>query len=1123
MECPSCGFENPDGVKFCGGCGARLERLCPECNSPNPPQFKFCGECGQDLRRPKEVPAIDYDRPSSYTPKHLADKILTSRSSIEGERKLVTVMFADVAGSTAMFENLDPEDVHRIMDGCFRILMDEIHRYEGTVNQFRGDGVMALFGSPLAHEDHAQRACFASLGIQRAMKDYTRDMRAGFGIEFKMRVGLDTGLVVVGSIGDDLRMDYTADGDTANLASRMESLAEPDTVLVSGNTYKLAKNYFEFESRGRVQVKGKEAPQEAYVLLRPSEVGTRIAASAAKGLTRFVGRKREFEAVKEAFEKAASGQGQVVGVVGEAGVGKSRLLFELRHALPRGEYTFIEGHCLHYGGSMPYLPILDVFRSFVGVKEGEQESVIRKKMKERILGMDENLRNVIPPFQELLSLKPDDEQYAKLEPKQKREKTFEAIRDLLIRGSQERPIVLAIEDLHWIDKTSEEFLDYMIGWLPNTRILLILLYRPEYTHAWGSKSYYGKIGVDQLSAGTSAELVRAILEGGEVMPELRDMILGRAAGNPFFMEELTHSLLENGSILKQEDRYVLSAKPSDIRVPDTIQGIIAARMDRLEEGLKRIMQVASVIGREFAFRILQAITEMKEDLKSNLLNLQGLEFIYEKSLFPELEYIFRHALTQEVAYNSLLVKRRNEIHEKIARAIEELYAERLEEFFEMLAYHYSRSENVSKAGRYLKLSGDKAKGNFSLSESFRFYREAVNLLRDQPETRDNSRVRLDILQAMAYPMMMLGHPDGSLEFLEEGENLARDLGDRTAQAQLQTSIGIYYLTSGGDPVKGREYIERGLGESELTDDVEIIVPATADLIASYLVEGNYSRICLVSPKVIDLIEKTRTEHELFGRPSNQYSNMHGYYGMSLGAIGRFAEGERLLEKGLSFARDINNIISIAMVEMLSGAFYWFKGDAENQVKHYRSSIDYLEKSQLRIFLGIVWAWLGLGYLYSGRTDTALQCADKGLEMHTDLGIPLHLGSIHLILSEIYLDLGNLEKALVHAEQAVGLSRKNNERHFEAEARITLGRVIAATDRMKFDEAREQMLEGISLLDELELRPRYAVGLMRLGELYADAGQRDAALENLRRAESMFQEMGMDYWPGKTKEVLSSLE
>ena len=418
-------------------------------------------------------------------------------------------------------------------------------------------------------------------------------------------------------------------------------------------------------------MKGKEEPQDAYVLLSPTEVKTRIDASVSAGLTPFIGRTREMAFLAEALEKARSGSGQIVGIVSEAGVGKSRIILEMKRLYP--EYPILQGNCIHYGGSIAYLPVLDILRSYFGIKEGEQEFPIRRKIKEKISQLDETLRTVLPPFFDLLSLKVDDASYLKLEPKEKRERIFEALRDLLVRESHKRPLVLVIEDLHWIDKTSEEFLDYLIGWLTHTPILLILLYRPEYTHRWASRSYYTAIRVDQLPLSTSAELVQSILTGGEMAPELRDLILTKAAGNPLFMEELTHSLLENGSIEKKDDHYLLKRKPSDIEIPDTIQGIIAARMDRLDDSLKRIMHVASVIGREFAFRLLQAITNMREELKSHLLNLQGLEFIYEKRLFPELEYVFKHALTQEVAYNSFLLTRRREIHERIGHAIEEIY------------------------------------------------------------------------------------------------------------------------------------------------------------------------------------------------------------------------------------------------------------------------------------------------------------------------------------------------------------------------------------------------------------------------------------------------------------------
>jgi class 3 adenylate cyclase/tetratricopeptide (TPR) repeat protein len=834
MKCPNCQFDNREGAKFCKECGNELELACPKCGGIYIQDSKFCDACGYDLREPKEGPPIDYNQPQSYTPKFLANKILTARSSIEGERKLVTVFFADVANYTSMAEKLDPEEVHQIMDGCFKILMDEIHRHEGTINQFTGDGVMALFGAPVAHEDHAQRACHAALSIQKAIGEYGEKVKQDCGVGFQMRIGLNSGPVIVGSIGDDLRMDYTAVGDTTNLAARMEGMAKPGAILASGHTHKLARDFFKFEYLGKEEIKGKEKPQEAYELIKASEVTTRIEASAAKGLTKFVGRKNSMAALMETYAKVQSGSGQVVGIVGEAGVGKSRLLLEFKNGLPQREFAYLEGRCLHYGGSMAYLPILDILRSYLGIKEGDREYLIKKKMVEKLLQPDDKLKDILPPLNDLLSLKVEDEKYIKLEPKQKREKTFEAIRDLLVRESENKPLVLAIEDLHWIDTTSEEFLTYMMRWLANTKILLILLYRPEYTHTWGSRSYYNKIGVDHLSTRTSAELVLSILEGAEVVPELRELILSRTGGNPLFVEEFTHSLLENGSIQKKDYQYVLSRKASDIQVPNTIQGIIAARMDRLEDNLKRTMQVASVIGRDFVFPILQTITGMKEDLKSSLLNLQGLEFIYEKRLFPELEYIFKHALTQEVAYNSLLLKRRKEIHEKIGRAIEELYSERLEEFYEILAYHATAAGQKERALTYLIRASERAGRAAAHRE------EATLLTRALTIAEESGRIDLltDLYARCGRAYAAIGLWEKAKPELEKAlRGLPSHAIEQQAEVMADLAIACFWLM---DSPGLRGYCNRTLSIAKKVNRYDLELAAISGLAGADSLEGQLS-------------------------------------------------------------------------------------------------------------------------------------------------------------------------------------------------------------------------------------------------------------------------------------------
>jgi class 3 adenylate cyclase/tetratricopeptide (TPR) repeat protein len=1118
VKCPKCQFENKLGAKFCGKCGSKLAILCPKCNAENDPENSFCNECGYDLSKPPQAPPLDYSSPQSYTPKFLAEKILTTRSAMEGERKLVTVLFADAADFTTLSEKLDPEEVHGIMDGCFKILMDEIHKYEGTINQFTGDGVMALFGAPVAHEDHAQRACYAALSSQKALALYEEKVKREFGVEFKMRMGVNSGPVIVGSIGDDLRMDYTAVGDTTNLASRMESLAKPGSVLVSKATHRLVKEYFEFHSLGQMEVKGKEEPQEGFELIRAGEVATRFGASVAKGLTRFVGRTSAMAALMESWEKAQSGSGQVVGIVGEAGVGKSRLLLEFRNGLVQEPFIYLEGRCLHFGGSMAYLPFLDILRSYFEIHEEDREVIRRKKMAERVVQLDEKLKPILPPLQDLLSLKVEDENYLKLEPKQKRERIFEGLRNLFMRLTKESTLILAVEDLHWIDKTSEEFLDYLIGWLAHEKILLTLLYRPEYTHHWGNKSYFNRIGVDQLSLKSSAELVQAILEGGEVASELRELILNRAAGNPLFMEELTHTLLENGSIQIKDKQYVLTRTPSDLQVPDTVQGIIAARMDRLEENLKRIMQVASVIGREFAFRILQTISGMREDLKAHLLNLQGLEFIYEKSLFPELEYIFKHALTQEVAYNSLLVKRRKEIHERIGKAIEELYPERLEEFYEMLAYHYARGEVLEKASECMKLSGSKAAKNHSIREAYSFYKEALATLHRLPDTMENKKQKLEVLVLMVTPMYLLGFPEESLGMLQEGESLCKDLRDDRRLAFFYGRLSNYYTYS-GNPLLGAKYSEEALEIARKSQDIDSIVPIVQGLCNSYIGTGRFYKVVDIAPCVLDLLEKTERQSDFFAMPMNPYSWLCGCCGMSMGELGNFEEGKILLEKGLRHATQIEDLRTLGFFEFYCGIFFDTKGEWKPAIEHLQSGIKYSEEVKFLPVLAWGWAWLGYAYCYLGDPETGRRHVEKGLKIQQGGGFEFFLSFYPLFLGNIYLDLGDLKNAQSFTDEALRLSQKNNEKHMEGISWILLGRILGRAETAQLHKAEEYILQGMKILDELKMKPFYAQGRLFLGELCAHGGQNEKALENLKKAETMFQGMGMDYWLDRTRKLL----
>ena len=587
------------------------------------------------------------------------------------------------------------------------------------------------------------------------------------------------------------------------------------------------------------------------------------------------------------------------------------------------------------------------------------------------------------------------------------------------------------------------------------------------------------------------------------------------------MEEFTHTLLENGSIERKDEKYVLSRKASDIQVPDTIQGIIAARLDRLEDNLKRTMQVASVIGRDFAFRILQTITGLREELKSYLLNLQGLEFIYEKNLFPELEYIFKHALTQEVAYNSLLLKRRKEIHARIGRAIEELYAGRLEEFYEMLAYHYSRSDSLEKACRYSRLSGEKAEGNYSHREACDFYKGALDLLNKLPETVENKKEKMEILFLMRLPLMFLGYPEGSLGPLQQGEQLSKELGDERCLARFYYAIGMYYSHK-GDPQLGMKYSEDAFEKARKNRDIELMAPLAIGLSFSYTLAGQYYKIVDMAPDVIDLIEKTERESDFFSLSGSPYSMLCASCGNSMGLLGAFDEGKTFLEKGLRNASEINDLIALGQGEVYYGHFYLAKGDWEPSKEHFEKGIKHNEEAKYVLNSASCWSGLGYACAMLGDPETGKRYAERGLEIHRESRVEVFLSLAHCILGWIHLDLGDLINARSLAQDALRLSQKNNEKHIEGWSWVLLGMISGKTEPLEINKAEECILKGIEICKELKIKAYYSLGHLYLGQLYLNGGQKEKALEDLKKAGGMFQEMGMDHWLARTEEVMQRL-
>src|SRR5437870_645648 len=631
--------------------------------------------------------------PRAYTPAYLAEKILLSKSTLEGERKQVTVLFADLKGSTELIADLDPEAAQQLLDPALQHMMDAVHRYEGTVNQVLGDGIMALFGAPVAHEDHAVRACYAALAMQAAMRRYAEEVRRSHGLEMQMRVGLNSGEVVVRAIGNDLHMDYSAIGQTTHLAARMEQLATPGSIRLTAATLRLVEGLVQVNALGPFPVKGLAEPVEVFELVGASALRRRLQAAVARGLTRFVGREAELAALRQALDQAGAGHGQVVAGVGEAGVGKSRLVYECIHTHHTQGWLVLESASVSYGKATPYFPVIDLLKRYVHIEDADEPRTVRAKVTGQVLTLDETLQETIPALLWLLDVLPDDSPFRTHDPTQRRQRALEVLKRVLLRESQVQPLLLVFEDLHWIDAETQALLDSLIDSLPTACILLLVNYRPECQHGWSNKTSYTQLRLEPLPPVSADEFLHALVGLDPGLAPLKRLLIARTEGNPFFLEESVRTLVETGVLVGEPGVYRLTQALPTIQVPPTVQAVLAARIDRLPPEEKQLLQAAAVIGTEVPLPLLQAIAEVPEAaLHRGLGDLQAAEFLYETRLFPESEYTFKHALTHEVAYESLLLERRRVLHACIVETLEALAGDRVAEQVERLTHHALRGE-----------------------------------------------------------------------------------------------------------------------------------------------------------------------------------------------------------------------------------------------------------------------------------------------------------------------------------------------------------------------------------------------------------------------------------------------
>jgi tetratricopeptide (TPR) repeat protein len=860
-------------------------------------------------------------------------------------------------------------------------MMEAVHRFEGTVNQVLGDGIMALFGAPIAHEDHALRACYAALAMQEALRAYAEAVRRTHGLALRIRVGLNAGEVVVRTIGNDLHMDYSAVGQTTHLAARMEQLAAPGSILLTAATLRLVEGLVRVNALGPVPVKGLAEPAEVFELVGASAIRRRLQAAVARGLTRFVGRQTEIEVLRQALARAETGHGQVAAIVGEAGVGKSRLVYECIHSHSLRGWLVLESASVSYGKATPYFPVLDLLQRYVRVEEGDDLRTIRARVTGQVLTLDETLQEVIPALLALLDAVPEDSPFLKLEPPQRRQRTLDALKGVLLRESQVQPLLLVFEDLHWIDAETQALLDTLVESLPTARLLLLVNYRPEYRHDWGSKTYYTQLRLDPLPPASAEDLLQALLGDDPSLAPLKQLLIARTEGNPFFLEESVRALVETGVLVGVPGAYRLAQALPTIQVPATVQAVLAARIDRLPPEEKRLLQTAAVIATEVPFALLQAIADVPEAVShGGLAHLQATELLYETRLFPEHAYTFKHALTHEVAYGGLLQERRHALHARIVAALEALAPERLDEQVERLAHHAMRGEVWDKALPYCRQAGTRAVAHAAFREAAAAFEEALVALGHLPESHNMWEQAFDLRFDLRHVLNQLAEYERLLVHLREAETLAEALEDHRRLGQVCVYRGWYFRVI-GDYDRTIASSQRALAIAEAHGDVGVQVMATYILGHVYHLLGDYRQaIELLRRKLAFPEEELLQAHFSYGTSASVSSRTSLVN--CLAKLGEFAEGITRSEEGVRIAEAIADPTSFIFAYMSAGQLYLYKGDVQKAIPALERTLAFCQGTHLPYFFPRLASALSTAYALSGRITEALALLEQAVQQTT---------------------------------------------------------------------------------------------------------------------------------------------
>jgi predicted ATPase/class 3 adenylate cyclase len=1058
------------------------------------------------------APASDTERsPLSYTPRYLVEKILTSRAALEGERKQVTVLFADIKGSMALLEDLDPEEARRIIDPALQLMMDAVHRYEGYVAQTMGDGILALFGAPIAHEDHPQRALYAALHMQEASKRAAEQLRHELGVNVQIRVGVNTGEVVVRAIyKDDLHIDYVPVGHSTGLAARMETLATPGSVLVTEHTYKRAEGYFDFHALGTARVKGVSEPVPIYEVVGASPLRTRFQVAARRGLVQFVGRRHELGQIQRALELVRDGQGQIVAVVGEPGVGKSRLLYEFKLSVPR-DWLVLETFSVSHGKAYPYLPLIELLKSYFAILPQDDERQRREKVGGKVLMLERHLEDTLPSLFALLGIAEPSSSFLQMDAQMRRRRTYEAIKRLLLCESLNQPLLVICEDLHWLDTETQAFLNVLVESLATVRLLLLVNYRLEYQHNWGSKTYYTQLRLDPLGREEADELLTALLgAGGDVHP-LKQRILGQTGGNPFFIEEVVQTLSEEGALVGERGQYRLTQAPTALHMPATVQGVLAARIDRLATEDKELLQTLAVIGHTFSLRLLTCVVEQPETaLYERLSHLRAAEFLYEQPAFPDPEYSFKHALTQEVAYSSLLLERRKVLHERTAQGLEALYGEHLEEYYSTLAHHYSHSGNTEKAVIYLQHAGQQAAQRSAYVEALAQLRQGLELLATLPDTPEHVQQELTFATALGTALIATkgwAAPDVGAAYTRARE-LGQRVGDTLQLLPVLWGLNGFYVVQ-AEYQAAREIGEQFLDLAQHRQDPAVLAEAhftlgnclfpLAEFVPAY--EHQAQSIAHYTP------QQHRAHISRCGVDIGVFSL--AYMSHTLWHLGYPDQALTRSQAALTLAQELAHPFSLALALDYAAMLHQFRHEAHAVRERAEAAMALCTEHGFAYYLA--WATIMRGWTLTaqGQQDEGLAQMRQGLAALRATGGELRLPYYLALLAEVCGKAGQVEAGLTLLAEALAQTHRKVERWWEAELHRLQGVfLLQASPSQKPLAAEEHFRQALDVARRQQAKSLELRAAMSLSQLWQQQGKRTASRELLAPIYGWFTE-GLD--------------